>query len=250
MSCFAIMKAPRDEINHTPIVDGQFFVETDQYDSSDLSKYNKIYFDNGNNRIELGIKTWNKLTSRPFENINTAQFVVENGVLQMNDLSWSSIVNKPFKGVSTNRLLFIENGVLKCAYRWGKIHNVPFYTIGAGLNVDTNGNLNANVSSVEVLQVGNASNTTTSYQSLKINNVNNCLDDSMYMEDTQTLSTSNDTTFTFTNNAITPNSLIETYTSIWGIVPKNVDVSQNGVCTVTFAPYYTSTSLTCRIYIL
>ena len=42
MGCFAIMRGSRAIINDTPIVDGQFFMETDQLDSSDLTKYNKI----------------------------------------------------------------------------------------------------------------------------------------------------------------------------------------------------------------
>ena len=53
MSCFAIMKASRDEINHTPIVDGQLLIETDHHNPLDLSRYNKIYMDNNINNIPV-----------------------------------------------------------------------------------------------------------------------------------------------------------------------------------------------------
>lgn len=252
MGCFAVIRCPSHVKYYAPIVDGQFFIDTDPHLATDdnvTEDFNHMYMDYGDIRKEVGITSWYGLSSKPFERLDNDTIYAYNALdLEVRSQEWDEIVDKPFERIGST--LSVENGTLTFAYKWNQIENRPFYTIGYGLNVDANGNLNANVSSVEVVQVGTASNTTVSYQSLKINNVNNCLDDSMYMEDTQTLSTSNDTTFTFTNNAITPNSLIETYTSIWGVVPKNVDVSQNGICTVTFAPYNTATSLTCRIYIL
>lgn len=251
MGCFAVIRCPSHVKYYAPIVDGQFFIDTDPYLPEDdvMEDFNHMYMDYGDVRKEIGITSWYGLSSKPFERLDNDTIYAYNALdLEVRSQEWDEIVDKPFERIGST--LSVENGTLTFAYKWNQIEDRPFYTIGYGLNVDSNGNLNANVSSVEVVQVGTASNTTVSYQSLKINNVNNCLDDSMYMEDTQTLSTSNDTTFTFTNNAITPDSLIETYTSIWGVVPKNVDVSQNGICTVTFASYNTATSLTCRIYIL
>lgn len=54
----------------------------------------------------------------------------------------------------------------------------------------------------------------------------------LYLEQNVTLSTSQDVTVTFSNAAITSNSRIEPWVSVWGIVPKDV-VASNGSCVVT-----------------
>lgn len=71
---------------------------------------------------------------------------------------------------------------------------------------------------------------------------------SRYMEQTQTVSTSNDTTYTFTNAAITADSAIDVYASEYGINPSNVAVS-SGSCVVTIPAQSSAISLGIRIYI-
>ena len=48
MASFAPIRGTRNEILNTPIVDGQFLLETDQ------GANNKIYTDNGNTRVPVG----------------------------------------------------------------------------------------------------------------------------------------------------------------------------------------------------
>ena len=244
MSCFAIMRGQRQVIENAPIVDGQFFIETDTVLLA--NDYNKIYIDDKDVRRELGISSWFGF-SKPFESIDNITLKVKSNALTMSDQEWDWIENKPFERIGST--LFVENGVLKFGYQWNTIRNRPFYTVGYGLNVDSNGNLNADVISVNVSQVGTASSTNTSYQSLTVNNINNEIAGTKYMEYTQALSTTNDTVYTFNNADIYGNSMIEVYSSIWGVAPKNISVS-NGTCTVTFPKYDTNTNLTCRIYIL
>lgn len=70
-----------------------------------------------------------------------------------------------------------------------------------------------------------------------------------YIEQTKTLSTSNDTVFTFTNDKITTTSVIDVASTIFKAYLKDVSVTQNGICTVTYGAYSSAASLTCRIYI-
>lgn len=69
-----------------------------------------------------------------------------------------------------------------------------------------------------------------------------------YLEQTVTLSTSADTTFTFSDASITTSSLIDIATSEWGLVPSDVTVT-TGVCTVTLPTAETAHSVTVRIYV-
>lgn len=70
----------------------------------------------------------------------------------------------------------------------------------------------------------------------------------LMLEQSQTLSTSADTVYTFTNGAITTSSAIEVYTDIYGINPSNV-VATSGQCVVTFPKQSTAQTMTCRMYI-
>lgn len=249
MGCFAIMRGLKAEIDDAPIVDGQLFVETDQFDISDLSKYNRMYMDNSTARVELGISAWSAL-SKPFETIDTDTLDVdENNVLSAKNQSWNNLVNKPFETISNNSVLYVKDGELRANFEWNNITNRPFYTIGEGLNVNSSGNLNADVFSVSVSQIGTASRTTTSYQSFSINNVNNEIKGTKYMEYERTLNTSSDTTFRFESSDITVNSIIEVYSSIWGVAPRSIYVD-NGVCRVIFPQHTSAVNLTCRIYII
>lgn len=245
MSCFAFMRGSKNELLDTPFVDGQFFMITDQYDGVDLSKYNGIYMDSVTRRKELGINAWQGL-SAPFKRIDNNNLIVVNGVLTYQQ-NWNSIINKPFETIGTN--LFVKNGQLRLAILWDNIENKPFYTVGAGLNVDEYGNLNADVISASLRQVGTASSSTFSYQYLLVNTTDVGIEGSKYMEYTQTLSTTQDTQYTFNNIDIDDDSVIEVYTSVWGINPSNIEITSNR-CVVTFPKVNASnTDLKCRIYI-
>lgn len=248
MGCFAIMRGAKAEINDTPIVDGQFFIETDQYDPLDSSKYNNIYIDNNTSRVRLGIDKWSGL-SKPFETINENNLEIVNNVLNAKSQSWGNIIDKPFETIGSN-LSVDNNGRLKLSIEWNSVLTKPFYTIGSGLNVDSHGNLNADFATVSVTQVGTAGSNDVSYQALTINNLNTEIIGTMYMEYQRTLSTVSDTVFIFNNSNINHNRVIEVYTSIYDIMPKEI-VTASGICMVTFPQQQTANiNLTCRIYIL
>ena len=69
-----------------------------------------------------------------------------------------------------------------------------------------------------------------------------------YLEQTVTLSTSTDTTVTFSDASITANSLIDLAVSEWGLIPSNVVVA-SGTCTVTMPQVDSAHSVTVRIYV-
>ncbi|MBP5596972.1 MAG: hypothetical protein J6Y02_16430 [Pseudobutyrivibrio sp.] len=69
-----------------------------------------------------------------------------------------------------------------------------------------------------------------------------------YVDVTNTLSTTADTTYTFTDSRITTDSAIDVYASIFGVNPKSVSVA-SGSCTVVFPKYSSAASMTARIYI-
>ena len=95
---------------------------------------------------------------------------------------------------------------------------------------------------------GTASATGVRYQRVGIGTVYTEIDGTKYMEQTKTLSTSADTTFTFTNAAITADSVIQPFASIYGIVPSDITTSA-GSCVVTIPKHDTAVSLKVRIYI-
>lgn len=95
---------------------------------------------------------------------------------------------------------------------------------------------------------GSATATTTAYQVIMINEQPHIVSGSMYMEQTKTLSVSQETVFTFSNASITANSAIDAWTSIYGTNPIAMNTAA-GTCTVTFDKAESAVSLTCRIYI-
>lgn len=99
-----------------------------------------------------------------------------------------------------------------------------------------------------ISHTGTASDTGVRYQRIGIGNAYTEIDGTKYMEQTQTLSTSADTTFTFTNNAITADSEIWPLSSIFGLSPSDITVSA-GSCVVTIPKHDTAVSLKVRIYI-
>ena len=70
----------------------------------------------------------------------------------------------------------------------------------------------------------------------------------VHFDQTASLSTSTETVVTFTDSAITVNSLIDVAVSEWGLVPVNVAVVA-GSCTVTMPIVETAHSVTVRIYV-
>ena len=70
----------------------------------------------------------------------------------------------------------------------------------------------------------------------------------VYFDETETLSTSSDTVYVFEDEAITTSSVIDVYTSIFGVEYKSITVS-TGYCSVTFPQQESALSMTCRIYL-
>ena len=85
-------------------------------------------------------------------------------------------------------------------------------------------------------------------QYLTINGVESIIDGTGYMQKTQNLSTTTDSTYTFSNAAITADSVIDVFTSIFNVVPKDIQLS-NGQCKVIFDPYTSAASMTCKIFV-
>ena len=70
----------------------------------------------------------------------------------------------------------------------------------------------------------------------------------IHLDQSVTLSTSDDTTVTFTNANIHADSAVEPWASVYGLVASNV-VTTEGQCVVTFPKQDTALSITARIYI-
>lgn len=70
----------------------------------------------------------------------------------------------------------------------------------------------------------------------------------LYLTQSVTLSTSADTTVTFSNAAITTDSMIDVYTDTYGVNPSDVAVT-TGTCTLTFAKVSTAQTISARIEI-
>lgn len=103
-------------------------------------------------------------------------------------------------------------------------------------------------SATSIGYTGTASATAVRYQRVGIGSTYTEINGTKYMEQTKTLSTSADVTYTFTNTAITTDSVIEPYASIFGIVPKSISVS-SGSCSVVIPKQSTAASCKVRIYI-
>ena len=130
---------------------------------------------------------------------------------------------------------------------WSALTGKPFNTVGNGLTV-SNDALNADIRSVSLENRGTASATAPRFQQVIVNGSGVTVRGTSYYEYSQTLSTSADTVYTFTNAAITANSAVDVYTNIYGINPSNVVVT-SGQCVVTFPKQSTAQTMTCRIYV-
>ena len=96
------------------------------------------------------------------------------------------------------------------------------------------------IPTISIAGEGTASSSATHAQKIDISGTKTAIDGSVYMEYTASSST-----FTFTNTAITADSVIDVYTNTWGDNPTSVTVSA-GSCSVAFSA---SQSRTVRIYI-
>lgn len=105
-----------------------------------------------------------------------------------------------------------------------------------------------NAKSVTIDHTGTASDTGVRYQRIGINGVYTEIDGTKYMEQTVILSTSGTTTATFTNAAITANSVIEPYFSEYGFAADSI-VTTNGQSVLTLPQVDSARSLDVRIYI-
>lgn len=130
---------------------------------------------------------------------------------------------------------------------WSALTGKPFSTVGNGLTVSSDA-LTANVKTVEVNYTGTASASGVRHQRIGINGVYTAIEGTKYMEQTQTVSTTTDTTYTFTNSNITASSKVFPWASEWGIIPSSVTVS-SGTCTVVIPKQASAHSITVGIYI-
>ena len=100
----------------------------------------------------------------------------------------------------------------------------------------------------EFVTVGTPSSTAIQYEAVVINGTYNIVGGTMCMEQTLTLSDTQDTDFVFTNSVLTADSEVDVWFSEFGLYPKDIDV-QTGTCTVTVEKQMTSRQLLCKIYI-
>lgn len=103
-------------------------------------------------------------------------------------------------------------------------------------------------SATSIGYTGTASATAVRYQRVGIGSTYTEINGTKYMEQTKTLSTSADVTYTFTNTAITTDSVIEPYCSIFGVSPSSITVSA-GSCAIVIPKHSSAVSCKVRIYI-
>lgn len=87
MSSFAPIRGTRAVINSTPIVDGQFLIETDQTNTTG----NKIYLDNGSTRIHVGGAR--EASDIVYDNTETSTIISATDVQNAIDETVSAIEN-------------------------------------------------------------------------------------------------------------------------------------------------------------
>lgn len=192
---------------------------------------------------------WGNLIGKPFATIGTGLTVNGSNELTLDtsiNYTWSMLNNKPFSTIGSGLDVVNNELVLDYDLDWTDINSKPFITVGSGLTV-TNDTISQTIQSISLDSTGTASDTTTSYQRLLVNNTEIAkINGEEYMEATQDLSVN--PIFVFTNSSITSDSLIGVYTDQWGLEYYSVSVA-NGTCTVTFFQETTSLNVTCRIYI-
>ena len=100
MASFSPRSGTKDEINATPIVDGQFLLETDQGNDG------KIYYDNGNVRIPIGGGI------SVLSNLSDVQLtaLTNKNLLQFNGTKWTN--TNPLDGWLTDTLGNVQEKIL------------------------------------------------------------------------------------------------------------------------------------------
>lgn len=207
---------------------------------------------NVNGVLNLNNINWNIISNKPFTTIGTGLDVDSNDVLTAS-LGWSNLLNKPFTNIGSG--LTVTNNMLTTDIGWTDVASKPFTSIGGGLNV-TNGVLDTVLQSVTAPTTGTASASATRSQALTISGANPTvttkINGTTYMEYSQTLNAGVFTDYTFQNSEINANSIIDVYTSVWGIVPSSVIINTATTppsCTVRFTSDTTISDFLCRIYI-
>lgn len=244
MTQFLPIRGTSAQIHATPIVDGQLLFEI-----SNPNGQNHVYIDVDDDRFIVGLSDWIQLTNKPFKTIGRGLSVDSSGTLSADFQSWDDISAKPFERIGSG--LSVVDGTLNANViipRWSEIENKPFSSIGSGLTVSSNV-LSADVRSVSCMW-RNVSDVNWQEISIDMNGttVDSEVCGSKYIEDRQTLSTTENTIYSFNSYHIQSSSAVDVFTDVWGIEPINVNISQ-GECTVTFAPQDSAISMLCRIYI-
>lgn len=130
---------------------------------------------------------------------------------------------------------------------WSALTGKPFSSIGDGLTVFSD-MLIADVSAVDLENIGIASASNTSSQQLCLNDnlAGTVVAGSRYMESSTKTTSGGVDTFTFTNAVITANGVYDFYCDVYGVAPSDVVVS-SGTMAVKFNSSDSVT--TCRVYI-
>lgn len=176
-------------------------------------------------------------------NINNGVYEINLATFEVDTSTISNLVDtRPFITPSSDAYTTDDEAELAI----DSLDYIPFYDTSAGKTKKVLAS--ALGGEVTVDYTGTASSSAVRYQRIGVNGTYTEINGTKYMEQTKTLSTSANTTYTFSNAAITTDSDIEPRGSIWGLVPESVTVS-NGSCTVVVPPQDSAVSCKVRIYI-
>ena len=212
-----------------------------------------LYNDNKNNTaFEVGNGTGDSAKSNIFEVYNDGTISTDNGTTKHNLNDFGDMFEADYDSDSAVKTAGgIKAWVQSLGYitglAWAALTGKPFSTVGSGLTV-SNDALTADVKTVAVNYTGTASATGVRHQRIGINGVYTAIEGTKYMEQAKTVSTTADTTYTFTNSNIAADSKVFPWASVWGIVPSSVTVA-SGTCSVVIPKQSSAFSLTVGIYI-
>ena len=139
MAIFNPIRGTLQDINNTPVSDGQFLFVTDQDEGK-----NSVFIDVGLNRIEIGAFDWSKILNKPFVTIGSHLTVDSNNVLSADIQTWSEILNKPFVTIGDGLAVNADDELI-ADIGWLDVPNKPFVSIGSHLTVDENNILSADI---------------------------------------------------------------------------------------------------------
>lgn len=102
---------------------------------------------------------------------------------------------------------------------------------------------------VSISRTGTASDTTVSYQRIRIGNVYTAIDGTKYMiKNGVQLKSNEKTTVLFSSGEITEDSAIDAYADGGGVVKESMTIA-NGSCTIVFPQVATPRTINVKIYI-